>query len=236
MYGIYRFFNSVGVTTTSTGSGSLVLGSAVDNNHQDFTGFPDNGITVIRIESADGTEWEVCESVITGSGTNATRGQLYTSSTGSHLVLAAGTHTVRLVNPAEFLDRITGNIQDQLDTKAAFVDEIWNHVGDIPPGDYKAGDFATTNNNEIWFAKVDSPTTSGDFIQLASSTSVATYLHTQVAASTTWTINHGLGITAVPVTVTDSSGNDIVCNVARPTDNQVVVTTVAASTGYARIN
>ena len=65
--------------------------------------------------------------------------------------------------------------------------------------------------------------------------SCASYLHTQSVASTTWTVNHNLGVLTPDVTLSDSAGNEFLTDIEFITVNQLTVTTAAPSTGTAFI-
>lgn len=64
---------------------------------------------------------------------------------------------------------------------------------------------------------------------------VPTYTHTQVSASTTWTINHNLGFKP-DVYLYDAGGNEFDAQVAHPNNNQTVVTLTQATAGTARLH
>lgn len=60
------------------------------------------------------------------------------------------------------------------------------------------------------------------------------YIHTQSAASTTWTINHNMGFRP-SVELLDSGSQEIDGEVSHPSINQTVVTLNPASAGLARL-
>lgn len=60
------------------------------------------------------------------------------------------------------------------------------------------------------------------------------YIHTQSAASTTWTINHNMGFRP-SVELLDSGSQEIDGDVSHPSVNQTVVTLNPASAGLARL-
>ena len=61
------------------------------------------------------------------------------------------------------------------------------------------------------------------------------YVHEQSSPSTTWTVNHNLN-KRVAVSVVDSAGTVIICDVRYVSDNQVVLTFDAATSGNAYAN
>ena len=63
----------------------------------------------------------------------------------------------------------------------------------------------------------------------------AHYVHTQASPSATWTVNHGLSKRA-SVSVVDSAGTVIICDVSYVSDNQVVLTFDASTSGQAYLN
>lgn len=73
------------------------------------------------------------------------------------------------------------------------------------------------------------------FTSRAAVTGDKKYTHNQSSPSTTWTINHNLE-KKPSVTVVDSADNVIICEVEYTTDNQVVLTFDASTSGKAYIN
>ena len=69
-------------------------------------------------------------------------------------------------------------------------------------------------------------------------TQTKTYTHTQTVASTTWTINHGMGYRPSVQTVVEVDGQNVVMlpkSITHASDNQVVVEFSIARTGTARL-
>mgnify|MGYP003639334591 FL=1 len=90
---------------------------------------------------------------------------------------------------------------------------------------------------------ITSPTTASVNVKSTSnvtSVSVAraadkNYVHEQSSPSTTWTVNHNL-YKRVAISVVDSAGTVIICDVRYVSDNQVVLTFDAATSGNAYAN
>ena len=95
--------NMVKMTTATTGTGTITLGSA-SSGYQSFADAYGANATV-DVLIADGTAWEVARNcTYTHSGTTLTRGTLEDSSTGSALNLS-GSATVSVVATAAFGNR-----------------------------------------------------------------------------------------------------------------------------------
>lgn len=89
----------VKVTSSTTGTGTLTLGSATDG-FQDFSGVGDGNQTYYAITG--GTDWEVGIGTYTASGTTLSRDQVFASSNSGALVnLGAGDKEVFIPFPAE---------------------------------------------------------------------------------------------------------------------------------------
>ena len=88
-----QFADRVKVTSTSTGTGAITLSSSAVSGYQAFPSSLDGETVGYVIES--GSEWEIGTGTYTHSSLNLTR-SLRSSSTGSLLSLASGTHTVFL--------------------------------------------------------------------------------------------------------------------------------------------
>ena len=90
----------VKVVTTTTGTGTLTLGSAVAN-FQNFSVIGDGNTTYYAIESGNGTDWEVGVGTYTASGTTLSRDTILESSNGGSAISLSGTSTVFCTYPAE---------------------------------------------------------------------------------------------------------------------------------------
>lgn len=72
-------------------------------------------------------------------------------------------------------------------------------------------------------------------VQATSGSSDKNYVHTQASPSATWTVDHNLSKRA-SVSVVDSAGTVIICDVSYTSDNQVVLTFDASTSGQAYLN
>lgn len=105
--GLIERKDAVGVTTTSTGTGAVTLGTSALAGHQNFTAHATGAWVRYRIEDSTGAEWEVGLGVYTSSGPSLSRLVVYESSNSDALVnFSAGTKIVRtLPTAADFYPR-----------------------------------------------------------------------------------------------------------------------------------
>lgn len=93
------FKDRVRVTSTTTGTGTFTLGSAV-SGFQDFSVIGNGNTTYYSITDQAGN-WEVGIGTYTSSGTTLSRDTVLASSTGSKIDFPAGTKNVFVTYPAD---------------------------------------------------------------------------------------------------------------------------------------
>lgn len=104
-----KLYNRAKMTTATTGTGTLTLGSAVTG----FLSFADAGASdadVISYVIADGASWEVGYGTYTASGTTLSRTVRKSSNSNSAISLS-GSATVAITPHAEDLNTITAGTQ-----------------------------------------------------------------------------------------------------------------------------
>ena len=99
-----QLVNSVEVASTTTGTGTLTLGSAA-TRRAGTSALTDGHAYAYRIDHASANEWELGIGVYTASGTTLTRATIITGSNGTSAVnLSSGDKSVKITVPAEMID------------------------------------------------------------------------------------------------------------------------------------
>lgn len=144
------FVNRAKVTTATTGSGTITLGSA-SSGFQSFAaaGVADGNTVTYVIE--DGTAWEIGNGVYTSSGTTLAR-TLVSSSTGSLLVLTGNAVVYVAVNAETMTD-----IYTQLGLKAPLASPAFTGQASFDDGTDAAPSITNTGdlNTGLFFPAAD---------------------------------------------------------------------------------
>ena len=105
--------NMAGMSTETTGTGTITLGSALLGRQS----FADAGVVdgeVIPYNIKDGSAWEVGIGTYTVSGTTLSRDTVYNSSDGGTKINLSGNAEVRIVLLKETLDEMTNILIGQV--------------------------------------------------------------------------------------------------------------------------
>jgi hypothetical protein len=122
-----KLVNRAKMTTATTGTGTLTLGSAVDG----YQTFADAGVAnadVVRYVIEDGDAWEIGLGTYTASGTTLTRGSIESSNSDSALNLSG--------DAVVFVSAAAADLQELVDFADNFV---------LPTADGSTGQVLTTN-------------------------------------------------------------------------------------------
>lgn len=104
-------------TTTTTGTGTLTLGSAV-SGYLALGAAMDGKTLTYSLFDANGTDSETGLGTYTHSGTTFSRDTVYASTnSGSKISLTSGSHKLRIGPVSYLFDGLTGPIQTSLDAK-----------------------------------------------------------------------------------------------------------------------
>jgi len=154
-----QFADRVKVTSTSTGTGAITLSSSAVSGYQAFPSSLDGETVGYVIES--GSAWEIGTGTYTHSSLNLTR-SLRSSSTGSLLSLASGTHTV-------FLTPAFQDIQ---------IVEAFSSTSDLPAASDNHGRvYHVHGEGALYFAH------SGSWVKLANYSDITTYSNATTSAA-----------------------------------------------------
>lgn len=187
-----QFADRVKVTSTSTGTGAITLSSTAVSGYQAFPSSLDGETVGYVIES--GSAWEIGTGVYTHSSLQLSR-SLRSSSTGSLLSLASGTHTV-------FLTPAYQDIQ---------IVEAFSSTSDLPSASDNHGRvYHVHGEGALYFAH------SGSWVKIANYSDITTYTHPNHSGEVTST---GDGATVIADGVVDEA-NLKVSN--SPTDGYVL--------------
>jgi hypothetical protein len=122
-----KLVNRAKMTTATTGTGTLTLGSAVDG-YQTFANAGVANADVVRYVIEDGDAWEIGLGTYTASGTTLTRGSIESSNADAALNLTG--------NAVVFVTTAAGDLQELVD----FADNFT-----LPTADGSTGQVLTTN-------------------------------------------------------------------------------------------
>jgi hypothetical protein len=125
-----KLVNRAKMTTATTGTGTITLGSAVDG-YQTFANAGVANADVVRYVIEDGNAWEIGLGTYTASGTTLTRGSIE-SSTGTALNLTG--------NAVVYVSAAAGDLQELVD----FADNFT-----LPTADGTTGQVLTTNGSGV---------------------------------------------------------------------------------------
>lgn len=170
----------VKVSTTTTGTGSITLGSA-QTGYDDFSVIGDGNTTYYAISTQGSSEWEVGLGTYSSAGPTLSRDTVLSSSNAGSLVnFSAGTKDVYVTYPATQSVALDANNDLDIDSNTLFVDSSANSVGigtNSPDAALTVntiasfGDGASTTpsiahkgdlNTGLWFPSVDTIATSTD--------------------------------------------------------------------------
>jgi len=141
------FVNRAKMTTATTGSGTITLGSA-SSGFQSFAAAGVANTNTVTYVIEDGTAWEIGNGVYTSVGTTLSR-SLLSSSTGSLLLLSG--------NAVVYVSVIAQTIDDLYATKANLASPSFTGQASFPDGTAAAPSIAHTGdlNAGLFFPAVD---------------------------------------------------------------------------------
>jgi len=99
----------------------------------------------------------------------------------------------------------------------------------------KAVNVSSSTSSPVSVKTVSKSTTNVSFAGFSAALSDKNYVHDQSSASATWTVTHNLNKRPA-VSVVDSAGTLIICDVQYDSDNQVTLTFDDSTAGKAYLN
>lgn len=133
----FKYGERIQETTTSTGTGDLVLAGVADASFQAFSAFFSNGDTT-DIAIFGGGQYEVCRATYNTGANSVTRGTVYASSNGGAAVnFSAGSKTVIVTGPGALIDDLVQGIISSSFTLAGVLSpsQITSNQNDYNPTD-----------------------------------------------------------------------------------------------------
>lgn len=212
-------FNRARMTTATTGTGTITLGSAVSR----FQTFDNAGVTngtVVHYTIEDGTAWEIGTGTYTTTGTTLSR-TLVQSSTGSLLVLSGSaevfiTAPLTAIRNLDAVNPATARTNLGVPANADIVGQqtIWVPAGAMVTRSTNGASRGTveTTTNRIMLFTLDFDTTVQEFVQFAvqmpKSWDESTLICQFVWSHPTTTVNFGVVWAVEAVAFTDNDAAD----------------------------
>jgi hypothetical protein len=200
-----KFVNRAKMTTATTGTGTITLGSA-STGYQTFTAAGVANADSVSYVIEDGTAWEIGTGTYTSSGTTLTR-SLVQSSTGSLLNLS-GTATVFVTAAAA--DLVSPDNTQTLSNKTltgavlndGYTEEIFAVTGTTPA-------LSPTNGSiQTWTLSANSTPTAGTW---AAGQSITFMINDSASSFTiTWTSVPVTWVGGTAPTLAPASGNTVI--------------------------
>lgn len=192
-----KLVNRAKMTTATTGTGTLTLGSAVDG-YQTFANAGVANSNIVRYTIEDGSAWEIGLGTYSSTGTTLTRGTIE-SSTGTAINLSG--------NATVFVTAAAGDLQELVDFADNFV---------LPTADGSTGQVLTTNGaGTLSFSTITGYTNADVDTHLNTSTATTGEVLSWNGTDYDWVASGGGGATSL-VELSDvfsANGNLIVASI-----------------------